>query len=319
MPPELLEASTSRTMPSMNDDHREDAESDQQIVDRTLARLQLEPTGDDSFVVDPGHGVGSRLFGGLIAAQAVVAMGRTFDAPADGDEAAARTMHSFHGYFLLPGRPEVPMHLDVERVRDGRSFSARRVSVMQKGHVIFQASASFSNDREGPEVQAVDMPSVPAPDRLLDREIERRRRYEETLGQELEIWRSAVEVRLCDPEVVQPGVSRDPYQENWQRVRGALPQDQLIHQALLAYASDRTLLPTARLPFDVGRHRLLTVSLDHAFWIHEHLDMTQWHLCVCRSPVARSGRATILCHYFRADGVCVATVAQEGLVKLRRA
>ena len=87
---------------------------------------------------------------------------------------------------------------------------------------------------------------------------------------------------------------------------------------MLVYASDRTLLATARMPYDVGRHRLMTVSLDHAIWIHQDVDMSEWHLCVCESPVSAGGRAIVHCHFYTSDGTCVATAAQEGLVRISR-
>ena len=279
------------------------------ILERTLASLILERVGADVFVADPGAGR-HRLFGGLVAAQCVIAAGKTVD--------PARHFHSIHGYFLWPGSAAVPIELEVTRLRDGGSFSARQVNARQEGEVIFSASTSFARAEEGMSRQSVEMPEVPEPAGLPDREQERSTRYKEVLGVDLKVYESAVEVKLCEPEVVEPGAAREARQDNWLRVIGEVGDDQLLQRAMLVYASDRTLLATARMPYDVGRHRLMSVSLDHTVWVHRPVDMSEWHLCQCESPVSHGGRAVLLAHIYRRDGVCVATVAQEGLVRVRR-
>jgi acyl-CoA thioesterase-2 len=231
---------------------------------------------------------------------------------------AGRKLHSLHAYFLRPGAHGALIDLEVARIRDGGSFSTRRVTVGQRGEAILEMTASFALDEAGLSQQAVEMPEVPGPAGLKDRERLRSQRYREVLGIEQRPYESAVEVRLCDPSVVEPGRSSEPVQSNWLRVKGALPDDPLLQRAFLVYASDRTLLSTARLPYDLGRHRLMSVSLDHAMWIHRDVSMSDWHLCHCSAPASENGRSILLCHLYRQDGVCVATVAQEGLVRVRR-
>ncbi len=279
------------------------------ILERTLEALDLEPLADDVFVGDPGGGR-HRLFGGLVAAQTVIAAGRTVD---DG-----RKLHSLHAYFLRPGAPRAALRHQVTRVRDGGSFSTRQVAVSQDGEPILTAVLSFARDEPGLGQQTIVMPSAPEPDGLPDREEERSRRYLNTLGLELAPYESAVEVRLCDPEVVEPGRTAEPRQDNWLRVKGELADDPLLQRAMLVYASDRTLLATARMPYALGRHQLHSVSLDHALWIHGDVSMSDWHLCHSHSPMAAGGRAILFGHLYRRDGVCVATIAQEGLVRVHR-
>ena len=279
------------------------------IVDRTLAALELEETGDDRFVAHPGGGR-HRLFGGLVAAQTVVAAGRTID--------AKRNLHSLHAYFLRIGKPGVPIDLEVTRLRDGGSYSVRQITARQNGEAILEATASFARDEEGLEVQTTEMPEVPGPEGLPDREQERSRIYRERLGVDMRAYDSAVEVRPCDPTVLEPDGGRLPSQENWLRLKSGIGDSQLLHRAMLAYAGDRTLLSTARMPYEVGRHQLMSVSLDYTLWIHRDIDLCDWHLCQCHSPVSNSGRGMLLAQLYRADGVCVATIAQEGLVRVRR-
>jgi len=279
------------------------------ILQRTLASLDLEEVSDDVFEGHPGTGR-HRLFGGLVAAQAVIAAGRTVD--------RERKLHSLHAYFLRPGSPGVPIRLEVTRTREGRSFSSRSIRASQGGETILTCVSSFAVDEEAPSLQTIEMPRAPDPSDLPDREQERARRYSKTLGVDLKAYDSAVEVRLCDPSVVEPGISREPRQDNWLRVKGNLGADVLLQRAMLVYASDRALLATARMPYDVGRHKLMAMSLDHAMWIHHDVDLADWHLCQCFSPVSSNSRSIVLCHIYRSDGVCVATVAQEGLVRVRR-
>ena len=279
------------------------------IVDRTLAALELEETGSDRFVAHPGGGR-HRLFGGLVAAQTVIAAGHTID--------TGRQLHSLHAYFLRIGRPGVPIQLEVTRLRDGGSYSVRQITARQNGETILEATASFARDEDGLALQTTEMPDVPGPGGLPDREQERSRLYRERLGVDMRVYESAVEVRLCDSTVVEPGASRLPSQENWLRLKSGIGDSQLLHRAMLAYAGDRTLLSTARMPYEVGRHQLMSVSLDYALWIHRDVDLRDWHLCQCHSPVSNSGRGMLLAQLYRADGVCVATIAQEGLVRVRR-
>ena len=176
------------------------------ILERTLASLDLEVSGEDRFLADPGPGE-HRLYGGLVAAQCVVAAGRTVD--------EGRKLHSLHAYFLRPGAPAEPIELAVTKMRDGGSYSTRQVVAHQGGEAIFQALASFARDESGPSSQSISMPAAPDPEGLPDRELERAERYREAYGIEMPIHQLAVEVRLCDASVVEPGSSREPLQANW--------------------------------------------------------------------------------------------------------
>ena len=327
------------------------------LVGRTLSNLALQRVDEGCFEV-PSVGNRHRLFGGLVAAQAAIAGALTVDAD--------RTVHSIHGHFLAAGRGDLPLRFEVEKTLDGGTFSSRYVRVLQDGRQIFTASLSFARAEEGASWQTVDAPEVAGPRELLDRETHRTESYRRLLGVALPPFLTAVEVRLCDPSVVEPGESRDPLQSNWMRVPRAFTVEEVVanpgkvsgappgsvppgsvplgsgssgsgspgsglasrqpselqlanlQRALLIYATDRTMLATARLPLKLSRHQIMNVSLDHVVWVHRDVDMSQWHLMRCVSPVMHSGRATVLAHVWNEAGECVATVAQEGLVRERR-
>lgn len=284
------------------------AKTEDRHLEWTLAALDLERLDENTFSAAP-EGGSHRLFGGMVGAQSVMAGGRTV--------AADRKLHSLHAYFLRPGASGLPLRFDILRTREGGSYSTRRITASQEGTPIFDAVASFAADEEGLSHQTIDMPTAPDPGGLPHRERERARRYKEKLGVEVAPYESAVEVRLCDPTVVDPG-SREPRQDNWLRVSGSFEDDPLLQRALLVYASDRTLVSTARMPFEEPRNRLISVSLDHAIWFHHDVDIRDWHLCQTTSPAGSHGRGLVLCHIYRSDGLCVATVAQEALVRVRR-
>jgi acyl-CoA thioesterase-2 len=267
-----------------------------------LRWLDLETLDADLFLGDPGPGTG-RLFGGLVAAQCAMAAGRTVD--------AERQLHSLHGYFLRPGRHDVPIRFTVDRIRDGRSFTTRRVKAHQGGEAIFNLSASFAVAEDGISHQD-PMPDAPAPEGLPDWEDVRA----EALGDAtVRRFDSAVEVRMCDL----PGADRQPRQRCWLRVRSPLPDDRLVHTAMLVYASDRTLLSTAARPHDIPWSQRMGASLDHSVWIHRTVHFDDWLLYAAESPVAHSARGLIFGGLFDRTGVRVASVAQEALIRDRRA
>jgi len=268
---------------------------------RYLDRLALEALDADLFLADPGKGEG-RLFGGLVAAQCVMAAGHTV-----GDD---RSLHSLHGYFLRPGRHDVPIRFVVDRIRDGKSFTTRRVKAHQAGEAIFNLSASFAVPEEGIAHQD-PMPAAPRPNGLPDWEDVRREYVKDAPPGRFD---SAVEVRMCDP-VTGAGEARA---RNWIRVRGELPDDPLIHTAMLVYASDRSLLSTAARPHDIPWNERMGASLDHAVWIHHPPHLDDWMLYASESPVAHSARGLIFGGIFQRDGTRVASVAQEALIRRRR-
>jgi len=268
---------------------------------RYLDRLVLESLDSDLFLADPGKGEG-RLFGGLVAAQCVIAAGRTV--------AEGRTLHSLHGYFLRPGRHDVPIRFVVDRIRDGKSFTTRRVKAHQAGEAIFNLSASFAVPEEGISHQDA-MPETPGPEGLQDWED---LRAEQLKGLPAGMFDSAVEVRVCNP-ADGPSEAR---QQTWMRVRGDLPDDPLLHTAMLVYASDRSLLSTAARPHDIPWKERMGASLDHAVWIHHPVHLDDWMLYVSESPVAHSARGLIFGGIFQRDGTRIASVAQEALIRRRR-
>jgi acyl-CoA thioesterase-2 len=278
-----------------------------------LSVLDLEKLEENLFRgVSPQVGW-QRVFGGQVIGQALVAACRTVD--------PARHPHSLHAYFLLAGDPSVPIIYDVERIRDGRSFTTRRVKAIQHGHAIFTLSASFHVEEPGLDHQMA-MPDVPPPESLpSDAEIRERvlplmpdpvRRYYE---RERPIELKPVEFGRYlsrDP--------RDPVFHVWIRTTGQLPDDPAIHQCVLAYASDMTLLDSTliahgRTVFD---REIQPASLDHALWFHRPFRADEWLLYAQDSPFAGGARGFARGSIFARDGRLVASVAQEGLIRLRR-
>jgi acyl-CoA thioesterase-2 len=255
-----------------------------------------------------------RVFGGQVIGQALVAACRTVDV-------AERPPHSLHAYFLLPGDPKVPIIYEVERVRDGGSFTTRRVKAIQHGHPIFVMSVSFQREEDGYEHQA-KMPDVPAPDALpSEAEIREKvlpmmpepvRRYYE---RERPIELRPVEYGRYLGQPVEGGRFNV-----WIRATGTLPDEPAIHQCVLAYASDMTLLDAALIPHgrSVFEKDIMAASLDHALWLHRPFRADDWLLYSQDSPNASGARGFSRGLIFARDGALVASVAQEGLVRKRR-
>jgi acyl-CoA thioesterase-2 len=255
-----------------------------------------------------------RVFGGQVIGQALVAACRTVDV-------AERPPHSLHAYFLLPGDPKVPIIYEVERVRDGGSFTTRRVVAIQHGRPIFITSVSFQRAEEGYEHQA-KMPDVPAPDALpSEAEIREKvlpmmpepvRRYYE---RERPIELRPVEYGRYLGQPVEGGRFNV-----WIRATGTLPDEPAIHQCVLAYASDMTLLDAALIPHgrSVFEKDIMAASLDHALWLHRPFRADDWLLYSQDSPNASGARGFSRGLIFARDGALVASVAQEGLVRKRR-
>ena len=276
-------------------------------VARLLEQLQLEALDRDLYLAHPGSGEG-RLFGGLVAAQSVVAACRTLPS------AQESRLHSIHAYFLRPGRYGVPIRFVVDRIRDGRTFTTRRVVAHQGGEAIFNLSASFARPESGLSHQSA-MPAAPGPEGLPSWHEVRAR----GLGREPGEDRSAVDVRVCHPEELEPGSEKRPKRLVWMRMRGELPEDVVVHTAALVYASDRTLLSTALRPHDIAPGSgYRGASLDHAMWFHRPPRFDGWLLYVSESPVAHAARALILGAMFTRAGVQMASTAQEGLIRTTR-
>ncbi|NAZ85564.1 acyl-CoA thioesterase [Kineococcus indalonis] len=249
-----------------------------------------------------------RLFGGQVLGQATVAASRTV--PAD------RPVHSLHAYFLRPGDPAVPVHLAVERLRDGRSFSARRVQALQNGVAILSGIASFQVGAQGVE-HAEPAPRVPEPEELTS-DVELLDALEHPMARQLGRGR-LTDVRHVEPALyVTPDGERRAHQAVWMRLDGALPDDPVLHRAALAYASDFTVLePVLR------RHGLVwatpglnVASLDHAMWWHRPARADEWFLYVAQSPNATGARGLSTARVYDRQRRLVASVAQEGMLRL---
>jgi acyl-CoA thioesterase II len=280
-----------------------------------VALLDLEPAGPDRFVGHSPQSGWTRVFGGQVVAQALIAASRTVE---------ARAPHSLHAYFLLAGDPGAPIVFEVERVRDGRSFTTRRVVARQGGEAIFVLSASFHIDEEGLDHQ-FPMPDAPAPESLPDLFA-----AIATLGEKAQRRLQGLIERIRPIEFrpldfgryapLAPGSVREPKQSLWVRIAGALPDDPAIHRAALAYLSDMTLLDTAlvahgRTVFDA---RFQVASLDHALWLHRPCRADEWLLYVQDSPNAHGALGVTRGLIYSREGRLVASVAQEGLVRPAR-
>ena len=248
----------------------------------------------------------TRVFGGQVAAQALVAAGRTVH--------PARHVHSLHAYFVRPGDTRAPIVYDVERVRDGRSFTTRRVRAVQHGEVIFALSASFQLAQEGLEHTEPAPAGVPAPEELPD--------LGEWLrgdGGFLAGLPRPLDLRFVDPPLWsrRRGPASDEPVRMWMRADGTLPDDPLLHVCLLTYASDLTLLGSVLAPHRQHMGEVGLASLDHAMWFHRPFRADEWLLYECRSPTASGSRGLATGRFFTRDGLLVATAVQEGLVRLR--
>lgn len=266
---------------------------------RLVRGLDLESSGGDCFRARTGASA-ERLFGGLLLAQTVIAAGRTVE---------GRHLHSLHASFLRPGRSRQPLDLAVERLRDGRSFSARRVTGRQGPDVTIVAMASFTEPADGIAHQDA-MPEAPDPEGLPDWEDIRARVLGAERRQDV-----AVELRVCDADP-EPGAGGLPaYRRMWIRPRGALPDDPLLHAAMFVFASDRTLLRVAARPHGAIWSLRHAASLDHAIWLHHASRFDDWVLYVCESPVASQGRALAHGAMYGRDARRLVSVAQEGILR----
>jgi acyl-CoA thioesterase-2 len=277
---------------------------------RLLALLDLEKIEENVFRgVSPPERV-QRVFGGQVLAQALVAATCTVD--------SQRPCHSFHAYFLRPGDPKVPILYEVDRSRDGGSFTSRRVVAIQHGAQIFTLAASFQTIESGFEHQS-QMPVAPGPEGLEDdqqvllRNPELQPQMREWVARERPFETRSVLGRGLGDRPARPAVDHI-----WLKTRGRLPDDADIHRALLAFVSDMSLLDTALLPHGKSIFSNVQVaSLDHAMWFHRPFRADEWLLYVQDSPSASGARGFNRGAIYRRDGTLVASVAQEGLIRPR--
>jgi acyl-CoA thioesterase-2 len=281
-----------------------------------VALFDLEPAGPDRFVGHSPDNGWPRVFGGQVIAQALTAAQRTVE---------GRAPHSLHAYFILGGDPSEPILFDVERIRDGRSFTTRRVLARQRGEVIFALSASFQIAEEGVE-HALPMPDAPDPDAMID-PAQMIASAGETAQKRLRAFFDRIrpiEIRPLDLtryRPIQPGETREPRQSIWIRIGGALPDDPALHRAALAYLSDMTLLDTALVAhgYSIASGKFQVASLDHALWFHRPARADEWLLYVQDSPNAGGARGLIRGLVYDRSGALIASVAQEGLLRPRKA
>ncbi len=281
--------------------------------------LTLESVDRDIFRGACHAGAPMRAFGGQVAAQAQVAAGRTVE-----DD---RRIHSLHGYFLRPGRTDASIVYLVERIRDGRSFTTRRVSAVQDGETIFTMSASFQRPRHSDETHQVHAPTVAGPLEShqlwgpIDDAPEFRPfqlidiRWPAGPGGDPAIAPAAAEAPVADMAAA-GAADGMPRLNVWVRVGQPLPDDPLLHVCALTYLSDLTLARTSSLPYDALPGKLDIVSLDHAMWFHRPFRADEWFLYDCTSPSASNARGLATGNLFTRDGLLVATVVQEGLLRV---
>jgi acyl-CoA thioesterase II len=278
----------------------------QAVLDQLVTLLDLEQLELNLFRgVSPPLSP-TRVFGGQVAGQALVAAGRTV--PAD------REVHSLHAYFIRAGDPSIPIVYETERVRDGRSFTTRRVLAIQRGEAIFALSASFQLHQEGLEHSEPAPTDVPDPESLPD------------LGERAASGRGngwlsriprPIDVRFVDEPVWATGRdASDAPMRVWMRADGRLPDDRLLHVCMLTYASDMTLLGSVIARHDVSMANVQMASLDHAMWFHRPFRADEWLLYTCYSPSATGSRGLATGRFTTRDGTLVATAVQEGLVRL---
>jgi acyl-CoA thioesterase-2 len=284
--------------------------SGQEVVDGLVGLLDLEQIEENIFRgVSPNVSL-QRVFGGQVAGQALVAAGRTVDSD--------RHVHSLHSYFIRGGDPNRPIVYTVERIRDGHSFSVRRVVAIQHGVPIFTLSASFQLEQSGIDHQA-PMPAVPPPESLPTL-AERYRDYEAVASFQRLIPQPFDVRYVDDPPWVQRELGPRENQPHriWLRADGKLPDDQLLHVCAVTFASDLNLLDSVLIHHGLAARLdpISMASLDHAMWFHRPFRADEWFLYESESPSASGGRGLATGRFFTRDGRHVASVVQEGLVRL---
>lgn len=279
-------------------------------IEELIPILDLEQIEENIFRGE-SHFMGSpRVFGGQVLAQTLRAAQLTV--PDD------RHIHSLHGYFILPGDLTKPIVFMVDRIRDGRSFTTRRVVAVQNGKAIFNMAASFQIEEGGYDHQ-VRMPDVPSPDQLMNN-VQLVEKYKDYLPAGIKAFLSQprpIEFRPVEPEKSFGHVSGEPSRHVWMKANGAIGEDNNLHKMLLAYASDYNLLSTALQPHRDKITGLVMASLDHAMWFHRNFKMNEWLLYSLDSPSASNSRGFTRGSIYNQEGVLVASVVQEGLMRIR--
>ncbi len=269
-------------------------------LDRDLYRGRRNPGGQ------------GRVFGGQVIAQALMS--------AVGSVDADRVAHSLHAYFMRPGDEKLPIIFRVERDYDGGTFSNRRVIAIQRGKPILNMTASFQKREEGLS-HAAEMPSVPPPEEL-ETEAQIALRHKDRLPEKFVQYMTrprSIELRPVESWLDPESEVRNGMRQTWFRTTGPVGDDPIMHRAILAYASDMTLLGTSMKPHGVNwlMKKMQTASLDHALWFHDDVRVDDWLLYACDSPWSGGGRGFNRGHIFTRDGKLIASATQEGLIRVR--
>ncbi len=283
-----------------------------QALSNLLALLNLEKIEEGLFR-GQSEDLGLRqVFGGQVVGQALYAAKETVP--------AERLVHSFHSYFLRPGDSLKPIVYDVETLRDGKSFSARRVAAVQNGKPIFYMTASFQAPEPGFEHQKI-MPQAPSPDGLIS-ETDIARSVEKFLPPSVKekfLCEKPLEIRPVEFHNPLKGHQAEPARQTWLRANGKMPDDLRVHQYLLGYASDFNFLPTALQPHGIGflEPGIQIATIDHSMWFHRPFDMNDWLLYSVESTSASSARGFVRGEFYNQDGLLVASTVQEGVMRKR--
>lgn len=285
-----------------------------ELVQNLVNLLNLETIEHNLFRGQSQDIGGRSVFGGQVVSQALVAAARTLEED--------RHTHSLHAYFLRPGDMKAPIVYEVDRIRDGGSFTTRRVVAIQHGEAIFSMSCSFQTFEEGLEHQATAMPEVPPPEEVEPESEIRKRlatkipaRFRDTFVQE-----RPIEIRPIDPMDFFNPDARPPRKQVWFRTNGPIGDSQPLHQALLAYASDFGLLGTGMMPHKLSfvDPAVQAASLDHAIWFHHPFRVDEWLLYDMESPSASNARSFNRGLIYNQQGELVVSVVQEGLMRIRK-
>jgi acyl-CoA thioesterase-2 len=279
------------------------------VVQKLVSTLGIEQIGENVFRgnhLDLGL---THVFGGQVLAQALTAAYRTVE---------GRHAHSMHAYFLLPGNIREHIDYEVHRIRDGRSFTTRRVIASQASGPIFNMSASFQIEENGFEHQS-SMPDVPQPESLSSSTTLHRKAAQKSTGRIRDFFLAdqPIDLRFVDPMNYLSPVKRKPGRCAWFKTNQPIPDDPVMHKCILAYASDFGLLETSLLPHGVTflNRKMVVASLDHSLWFHRPFHIDEWLLYVLDSPSASRARGFSRGTIFSSDGKLVASVAQEGLIR----
>ena len=280
-------------------------------VKNLLDLLELEHLDDDRYIASAKEYGWKRIFGGLIVAQAIIAAYKTID---------NRYLHSLHCYFLRAGDPNIPIEYDVEKLRDGKSFGQRIISAYQNKHLIFYMIASFHKDEIGLSHQ-IDFPEDIKNPSKLSSEIEILDQIFKKSPENIRDTRDRerpIEFRPIEPRNMVNPKKEPPKQLLWLRLAEKADIDRILNQALLAYASDYTILDTALMPHGISifQRNIQVASLDHSMWFHRDFDINQWILYNQSSSNTFGNRGFAQGSMYSQDGTLLASVSQEGMIRL---